>query len=218
MTKGGCRLFIRRRLNERLPDDLNDLEIDTMMSEALKLVQKRVVAVDAYAFVEIAYSDTVVGTAGEFYDAPPGMWYPFEVNYKSSSSAAYVRLVKKGYHEIREASDTASPRYARYGRYFAVWPNPTVAVAQGLRIHYMPTLSIGDPAVDNDDIELPVHPALHMAVVVWAVMLAMGETMESRTELATELATYLNDIPEWYHAGGDPQVLRIDTGKVARQG
>lgn len=214
MTRGGARTFIRRRLNERVADDLQDTEIDDLINEALKLVQKKVVAVDAYAFVEIAYSDTVAGTAGEFYDAPPGMWYPFEVNYKSSSSAAYVRIKKGDYHSLRETGDGATTtRYARYGRYFALWPNPVAAVTQGLRIHYMPTLTVTDDA----DV-LPVHDALHMAVVVWAVMLAMGDTMESRTDLANELGTYISDIPEWYHAGGEPSVLKIDTGKVTFRG
>lgn len=216
MTKGTARAMVRRRLNERAADGWDDLEINELVREALKLVQKWVVKVDAFAFMAIAYVDTIAGTAGEFYALPGDFWYEFEIGYKATGSSSYTRLERDGYETIREFSSDATAKYARRGGYLALWPNPSAAVTAGLRIQYMPTLTTGDDAdPDNDDIRLPLHDALHMAVVVWAVMLALGDTQESKSELAGELRMLLEDMPEWYHRGGTPQQVRLSLNRDA---
>jgi hypothetical protein len=206
--------LIRRRLNERVEaDGWDDDALYVLLNEGIKFVQKKVIAVDPYAFVTISHRDTVVGSAGEFYEVPPGMWYEIEVGFKSAASQALYTPLGKGNYHILRSRTTGTTQYARYGNYFAIWPNPAAAVTSGLRVHFMPTLSMGEKPENATNV-IPLHPAMHMAAVIRAVMYALGDTLESRSELSTELAQELIDIPEYYHSGGDPQQVRVDFGKT----
>lgn len=215
MTRSTARELVKRRLQERTADGWQGDVIDAMVLEALLQIQTYVIEIDPFAFLKIAYVNTVAGTAGEFYAVPDGMWYEFEVGYKATSSSEYKRLERGEYAELRELSSSDGARYALRGPYFAIWPNPSAAVTAGLRVQYMPTLSIGDDSVLSDSVVLPIHRALHMAVVVMAVMMCLGETMEDKTPLATELAMYLNRMPSWYHRGGQPAQIRLSLNRDA---
>ena len=66
--------------------------------------------------------DTIVGSAGEFYDLPNGFWYEVEVGYKATAAQAnYVRLSRGSYHDMREADASSVPHYDRVGGFFAIF-------------------------------------------------------------------------------------------------
>jgi hypothetical protein len=195
LTRATIRELVRRRLNEQTADNWTDNVLNTLIDLAYALVLKQVRKVDAEAVLAWDYRDTVAGT--NWYEKPSGTRGPVEVGLKKSSADTdWTPLKRVAYHVARDwTGDTV---YCHRGTYIGIFPAPTVAVTNGIQMLHAPTDTM---AVDTD---VPkVEQTLHYAIVVWATLIAKGESPESDTKDATELQRIIGDIPLDY---GSPDI------------
>lgn len=205
------RTLLRRRLNETSADLWQDADLNDLLNAGAHRTEKEVLKVDPLAFIYIDQLDIAANQV--FYAKPQGFWYEMEVGYKDSADVTgYRELVKRPYWVARASASGGEVVYAHLGRFFALYPKPSVSVAAGLQLLYVPTLSM---AADSD--VLDIHLALHMAVVVEAQLLALGETGDSRKELREEKADLVADIPLYYQSSaGAPDRLSIDVASLGK--
>lgn len=187
MTLATIRTMLRRRLNEQTADNWDDNTLDIIINLAYALVQKQVRKVDPEALIFWDYRDTTVDV--NWYEKPSGTRGPVEVGLKSSASdTTYTALVRKPYWIARDW--TGDPVYCHRGNYIGIFPAPTVSVTSGLSFLHAPTDTL---AVDADVPKL--ESTLHYAVVLWASLIAKGETPEDDAKDAKELQRIIGDIP-----------------------
>lgn len=205
MTRGTMRGMLRRRLKEVTADQWTDTNLNELLEIALHQVQKEIMKVRGDAFM-VEDSAPLVASQ-EFYQLPSGFWYELLVKFRTSTSSAYNTLKRGSYENFEDMDPDADVVYDIRGRFITFGPLPTVSVNPGFKIQYIPTLAFGSDAAVPD-----IHLALHMAVVLFAQLLAMGETDESTSETAALYKSFVDDIPTYYHRGGDPQQVSLDAG------
>lgn len=213
MTKASIRTLVRRLLNETVADNWADTDLDTYINLAYALVLKQVRKVDAEAVLFWDYRNTVVGV--NFYEKPAATRGPIEVGLKSTAAATdWTPLTRMPYHLARDwtGSDTV---YCHRGLYLGIFPAPTVAVVNGIQFIHAPTDTL---AVDTDVPKL--ETTLHHAIVLWATLLAKGESPQSDTKESAELQRILGDIPQDYGTidHGQPVALDLDVADARGQG
>lgn len=212
VTRATIRSLLRRRLQETIADNWNDSTLNTFIDLAYALVLKQVRKVDPEAILFWDYRDTIAGTT--WYEKPAGTRGPVEVGLKSlSTDTDWTPLKRLPYHLARDwTGDTV---YCHRGTYIGIFPPPTAAVTQGLQFLHAPTDTM---AVDTD---VPkVETTLHYAIVLWASLIAKGESPESDEKDAKELQRILGDIPQDYGSPdhGQPVALTADVADARGRG
>lgn len=190
MTRATIRTLLRRRLNEQTADNWDDDVLNTFIDLAYALVLKQVRKVDPEAVLAWDTRDTVAGT--NWYEKPAGTRGPVEVGLKSTAADTdWTPLKRVPYWIARDwTGDTV---YCHRGNYIGIFPAPDTAVTDGIQFIHAP---VDTMAVDTD---VPkVETTLHYAIVVWASLIAKGESPESDTKDAEELKRIIGDIPEDY--------------------
>ena len=206
MTLGQMRTVLRKRLQEVTADQWTDSDLDALLNQGLARMQTLIMKVHPDAFL---YRDTRNIETTEFYGWPAGTLFVVSVETKTTGGTFKRRLPMKYVDTLETPASSESPRYARVGDFCILSPTPTEVVVGGLRIWYVPTLTM---AVDADvpKIVLP----LHIGIVYWAQIFALGETREVVKAIKEELAAIIADIPMWYMVTGDANsTLDIDLGK-----
>lgn len=198
MTRATIRELLRRRLNEATADNWSDDVLNTVIDVAYALVLKQVRKVDPEAVLAWDYRATAVGV--NWYEKPAATRGPVEVGLKATSAATdWTPLVRKPYFIARDwTGDTV---YCHRGTYIGIFPAPSEAVADGIQFLHAPTDTL---AVDND---VPkVEQTLHYAIVLWAALIAKGESPETPdSKDAAELQRIIGDIPADY---GSPDLAQ----------
>ncbi len=94
-----------------------------------------------------------------------------------------------------EVDTSIQQTYSRRGQYIRIWPAPTATVASGLKIVYVPVLSLS-----ADDEVPPIVTSLHRGIVIAAQLQAYADTAESTDKQAVqaELDRYLGLIKDNY--------------------
>lgn len=205
MTRATIRELLRRRLNEVTADNWSDSTLNTFIDLAYALVTKQVRKIDPEAMLAWDYRNTVVGT--NFYEKPSGTRGPVEVGLKATSADTdWTPLVRKPYWIARDWTD-GDTVYCHRGAYIGIFPAPTTAVVNGLQFIHAP---VDTMAVDVDVPKL--ETTLHYAIVLWAALIAKGESPESDTKDAVELQRIIGDIPQDYGSPdlGQPTALSLD--------
>ena len=206
MTRATMRTMLRRRLHETTADNWSDADLNALLEAGLHQVQKEVMKYDAAAFMYI--DEAPLQANQEFYPLPDGFWYELVVKIKTSASATtYTTLTRGAYDADQNRNSTLERVYDIRGRFITFMANPDYSVNPGYMIQYVPTLSLG-----ADSTVPAIHKGLHTAVVLWAHLIALGETPESATDTAGVLKAMLDDIPLYYKRGGEAPRLRLDAG------
>lgn len=213
MTRASIRTLLRRRLNEVVADNWSDDVLNTLIDLAYALVLKQVRKVDPEAVLFWDYRDTAVATS--WYEKPAGTRGPVEVGLKTSvADTDWSPLVRKPYWLARDW--TGSERvYCHRGTYIGIFPATDLAITQGIQFIHAPTDTL---AVDTD---VPkVETTLHYAIVVWATLLAKGESPEDDSKDARELQRIIGDIPADYGTidYGQPIALTADVADARGRG
>lgn len=211
MTRGTIRTLVRRLLNEEVADNWTDDILNTLIDTAYALVLKQVRKVDPEAILFWDYRATVAGA--NWYEKPAGTRGPVEVGLKSSASDTdWAPLNRKPYYLARDwtGSDTV---YCHRGQYVGIFPAPTVAISDGLQFIHAPTDSF---AADTDVPKL--ETTLHYAIVLWAAMLAKGESPEDDSKNAKELGRILGDIALDYGTIDYGQALALNADVADARG
>lgn len=201
MTRTTIRELIRRRLNETTADNWSDDVLNTIINLAYALVLKQVRKVDPEAVIFWDYRDTVADT--NWYAKPAGTRGPVEVGLKTAASDTDWEPLKRApYHIARD--NTGETVYCHRGEYIGIFPAPTVAVTDGIQFLHAPTDTL---AADADVPKL--ETTLHYAIVLWATLIAKGESPEADTKDAAELQRIIGDIPADYGSIDQGQVVAL---------
>lgn len=122
----------------------------------------------------VVYVDTRDTVANEdLYQVPVNCEQVLEVWLKDTASAEYERLEFRRRKDIVE-NESTEPSYSMQGRYILINPTPAVATVAGIRLKYVPILSL------SSDAEVPPIPiSLHKGIVLAAQIAAYGDTSES---------------------------------------
>jgi hypothetical protein len=199
MNRGTARSLLRRRINEVTADNWTDGDLNDILNIGIHQVQTAIHKVDPEAFVYIDRASIVANQ--EFYPKPEGLWYEMAVRLLNSSTGKYERIEKRDYSYAEDLATSESTVYSHVGRLLALRPIPSASLASGLELLYVPTLSV---AVDTDII--PVHLALHNAVVQASQLLLLPETGEAYKDVQEAYDRTILLIPEYYRkSAGEPE-------------
>lgn len=214
MTRATIRTMLRRRLNETVADNWDDSTLNTLIDLAYALVLKQVRKVDPEAVLFWDYRNTVAGTT--WYEKPAGTRGPVEVGLKSlATDTDWSPLKRAPYFIARDNVDASETVYCHRGAYIGIFPAPTVSVTNGIQFIHAPTDTI------PTDTDVPkLENTLHYAIVLWASLIAKGESPEDDTKDAKELQRILGDIPQDYGSPdlGQPIGLSLDVADARGRG
>ena len=204
MNLGQIRAMLQRQLQDISGVEWNDTgELNALINMAYYNLQKEVFKriPDAHLYVDTA--PTVVGTS----------WYPLDdtfgihrVGYKADGTAtSHSKLQRKDYEDIVDLTGTTT-YYTQKGQWIGIFPAPSAAVADGIELWHTPIMSLALDA-DVPRLKLP----LHYPIVLWARMIAIGDTGEEAGETRERLKEVIDDLPLWYEIMTDsPDRLRIE--------
>lgn len=213
-TLSSLRTILRRRVQEVTAEQWTNAELDELLNLAYGRVATHLLRYNPDAFISIYTKDLTSGD--QTYASPPGFLFPMQVRVKDADGQ-YRKAKRKKWADIRkreeDATDTSDEVwYAQLGRNtIYISPSPTSNVAAGLELTFsgVPTIAVADDTA-VPDLPLP----LHIGLVYWAEIMAIGEGRESSASVREELNSLLADIPNWYMASGDePDTLDIDLQK-----
>lgn len=212
--------WLRRRLNETTPDQWTNADLNTYLNEGLRFMQQTIESIDNEAFV---YIDTTPCIADQqAYAWPTNMKREMQVEIKyNTSQTDYTILVRRGYRRVKspdggwvdlwsgEGVSAQANTYAHRGRYLYLQTAPTENVTAGIRLTYVPILSMG---ADSDVPDLPID--LHMGVVLKAQLVAFGDASGAidKESVTKELGEILALLPTHYDkTGGEPNHFEVSS-------
>jgi hypothetical protein len=215
MNRANARDILRRRLDEPSVEDFSDVQLNELLGIALTRIQTRIMAFDPSAFMAINRKDLTANQ--KLYENPADYLHTYFVEVKDATTGLYVVAPPMPFTDTLILVQGATPitngtqRYARFGRkYIALYPVPTANLADGLQHTYCQHLVMAD---DNSVPDIPL--VLHLAVVIRAQIIAIGETHDDAKNVIAELASIEAEIPTYYQRSGDtPDTLPLDLGKT----
>lgn len=211
---------MRDMLERQLQDDSNQVftvaNLNTYLNFGLQFMQTAVLQHDPEAFIEISTAPTTAsGTYDELYAKPQGLLSVVKVELDLDGDGTYVLAEKRRNDQLdlfeKGTVTTSLEHWAPKGRWIRVYPVPTSVVATGIRLTFVPTLTMGD---DADVPDLHLH--LHKGIVYAARMDALADTDEDTDPqtldtLTKKIAIILDRIPLYYSAGhGEPDRFEVD--------
>ena len=204
-TRAQLRAWLRRRLQETTPAQWTDSTLNSYLNEGLYFMQQEIEKIEPEAFVYVDTANTVADQ--DLYAMPTNMKSDLELEYKAASSSEYATVPKRDRRFTRE-NTTGLVYYAHQGRYFLIRPVPSNSVSAGLRLTYVPILTMGS------DSDVPIlNIDLHMGIVLAAQLTALGDVDEStgKEAVRTELAQMILRIPLHYQkTSAEPDRFSVD--------
>jgi len=203
MTRGEARDdVLRRRLQEDTPNRWSNENLNRLLNLALQETQKRILAIQPEAFKREYRADQVANQ--EFYEWPAGMWTSKKLA-TGNPTDGFVRLSPIALIQAESGQAGFVPWDSRY---FMLAPKPSDSVVNGIQCVCVPTLTM---AVDTEVLPLPL--AMHMAVVLYAEIFALGDVGEASAQAKSELEPIFNSMPSFYVIEQGPTYLAPDTGR-----
>jgi hypothetical protein len=132
-------------------------------------------------------------------------WYPLPATFGVSmvsiklatTDLVYSELHPKRYRDIKDRTGD-SYYYTLRGQWMGIFPAPSLSIANGIEVIHSPIMSMGSDT-EEPRIKLP----LHLAISLWARLIALGETDDSTGETTKRLSEIISDIPNWYDMNSD---------------
>jgi hypothetical protein len=209
------RSMLRRRLQDEGAVNFTNADLNTYLNLGLQFMQTAVMAVKPEAFIEISTANLITtGDWPELYPKPVGLLQIKKVEVDYNGDGTYSKLKKARNDQMDEFVlgnvETTMSRWSEKGRWIRIYEPPQTAVADGLRLTFVPSLTMG---ADTDVPDLPL--VLHKGVVYEAQLEALGDTdedMDAQTldVLSKKLAVILDRIPLYYgQDSGEPEVFEV---------
>jgi hypothetical protein len=197
VNRSTIRTLLRRNIQETAEDNWSDTVLNELINVAYGLVRKEVRRVDREALVAWDLADIVSGT--QFYEKPSGTWGPLEINLLDGGEYKPIRRVD--YDLTRPntfSSNSFAPTFSNTvwfhrGKYIGLYPIPTESITDGIQFVH----SNAEMLADDNDVP-SIHVDLHYAIVLWATILAKGETKEDLQSVRASLQAILGDIGLYY--------------------
>jgi hypothetical protein len=197
-TRSQLVTWLRRRLQEVSAAQWTDSVLQDYVNEGYREVGDAIKSVDPEWLV---YRDTHNIVSGqELYKFPTNMDSMIELWYRGSATAEYSRLDFRRRRSMESDVSSSEVSYSTQGRYIKISPAPTTNISAGLRLDYVPVVSLGE------DSAVPDLPAgLHKGIVFAAQILALGDTAEVSDKAATreELDRFLIRAQQFYDTNRD---------------
>jgi hypothetical protein len=176
-------------------------------------MQKKIMVVDPMAFV---YTDTQNLVASEpDYPMPVNSMFEIGVYLKASATAAYGWLdyIELPHLQMESGAYHTNPYtsgYSRKGRYIVIYPTPSSALAAGIKLEYIPWLTMG---ADTDVPEIDM--GLHEGIAYRAEMIALGDTAQESVKAKEDLEAVVSDVPLYYRRRGGRQLISPPAGMTS---
>jgi len=194
--------MLRRRLNATTADDTwADTALNTIINEALRLIQDELLKVDPHHLI-YDYTTAIV-SAQDLYARPAGLRTETGLFIKVTSGGTFKRVaLAKGLDLERTnavgssavvADEMSGYEYARDGSYFRLAPIPTFSLAAALKITGVPLIAVSSDS-DTPDLEV----GLHLAAVYQAHLIAGGGAGDDAKATRDDLDRVLANIPFVY--------------------
>jgi len=216
MTRSDMRDMLSRQLQDLDNAAWSVANKNTYLNLGLQFMQSAVLAVDPEAYIEISTTNLIAtGDWPDLYPKPQGLIRIFKVELDYNGDGTYTVAKKLRNDEIvslRAGNTTqAADGWAQFGRWIKIWPSPTVAATNGLRLTFVPSLTMG---ADADVPDLPTY--LHKGIVYAARLDALGDTDEDvdpavLDAVSKKLAVILDRIPLYFGQDqSEPEQIEID--------
>ena len=196
----------RRLLDTGAQQRFNDADIDSALNVGAQQVQAEIDRVNKNAFRRIVLRDLEADTYR--YQNPRGLLRYVSVQCKYPTFTKYVKADPTTEDEIENPDSELRRSYPNAGGvFFAVsggelilFPTPTAAVEDGLRLRYIPVLGMSQDDDDLDDLGL-LQP-FHIAVILWGVKLLLPEDGEDSKGVDAEIMKVMDRVPDYYGGTG----------------
>lgn len=217
MNRGTMRTLLRRELRDVAQVQWpTNADLDDILNYSYSVIQKEIRKHFKEAHLFWDYMNLVAGTS----------WYPLpqtfgisQVSAKGASTDTYYTPLKyKRYRDIgpRQIISGGSlvtqiigtqMNYTRRGQWIGLFPAPTVSITSGLEVMHSPIMSMG-----SDDEIARIKVPLHLAIVLHAKLVALGETDADETASTLQrLGEIVNDLGEWYDESSDAEeILQVE--------
>lgn len=199
MTRGTIRTVLRRNIKDpETGGEFSNAELNDIINLGYSLVQKEVRKFYPEAHLTWDYINTEVGE--NWYPLPP-TFSVTHVGYKASATDTVWTVLgpPKAYRDLAGLVTTGSTTYyTRRGQWIGIFPAPTEAVTDGIEIVHN---SIHSMSADGETPRVKVP--LHLAILYWAKLIALGETDANAGETRQRLDEILGDIASWYDIHSD---------------
>ncbi len=210
MTLGQMVELLRRRLQEKVAHNWEDVDLKALLNLGLHRTQLAIKQAHPDVALHRAIAD-IEGpgtTDNDLIVFPPGFVSEYLVEMLDDGGV-YRKIKRLNFRETIDRAEGSDTRYARTGKWLKLSPPPTAHVTNGIRIWYVPTLTMAD---DSDIPDIPL--VLHEGPIIWANRIALGETGETSKELAADWIEFKQLILETYNVtDADPQYLNVDIDK-----
>jgi len=211
MNRGEARTLLRRRVNEPVADNWTDADLNLYLNLGYAWVLKQIRRVNKEAILFWQYRNTVAGS--NWYEKPTGTTSIVEVGFKNVSTATdWTALTRKPYYLARDWTTSTGGSggivdtvYCHRGNYIGIFPAPANSVVQGLRLLTVPTDQL---SLDAD--AFLIELTLQWGVVLYAAIMAKGESPEDDAKDQRELARLVADIPIDYADLDDGQTIHLN--------
>lgn len=204
-TRNQLRTMLKRRLQDTANAQWSDAVLNDYLNFGYQYMEKRILEVDPMAFI---YTDTASLTnAVPDYPMPANSMWEVGVYIKGAGGdyawLDYIELpwIQAG-GSANWDSNPFTSGYSRKGRYLVIYPTPTSTIATGLKLEYVPWLTMGS---DTDVPELDV--GLHEGIVYRAEEIALGDTAQEAVKAREDLSQMVTDISRYYRRRGGVQRL-----------
>jgi hypothetical protein len=204
-TRTQLRSWLQRRLQDSGNAQWADADLNTYLNASLQYIEKEILKVDPMAFI---YQDTASIVSGtQYYPMPSNSMFEVGVYTKATGGEYgwldYIELpwIQAGSSSNWE-SNPFSTGYSRAGRYLVLYPSPTLSVTDGIKLEYVPWLTMG---ADTDVPE--IDAGLQEGIVYRAEEIALGDTAQEAIKAKEDLAQVIQAIPLYYRRRGGVQRL-----------
>ncbi len=218
MTRGDMRSMLERQLQDTGNAVWSTANLNTYLNLGLNFMQTAILQVDPEAYFEVSRTNMIsTGSYPDLYPFPQGMQRVTKVELQYSTDDTYSQAFKRRNDQIDQFvlgnTETTQNHWAKKGRWLRIYPTPVAASTNGIRLTFVPTLTMGADA-DVPDLLL----TLHKGIVYAARIDALGDTDED-TDAATldavskKLAVILDRIPLYFgqdHSEPEQMEVGID--------
>lgn len=196
MTRGTMRTALRRMLNEPVADQWDDAALNEFLAHGVLMIEKEILKTSPQEFAKWATDDLEANK--DAYPLPTDFIRELRIELKDAAGDYQPQPC----FEYDSLMDDEPNGYAIMGRFIHLRPTPTAAVVDGLRLVYVPVLTMAE---DSDTPAIPDF--LHIAAVLWAKTLANEETGEQVEATKARITEMVLDLPLWMRPGRPGRII-----------
>ena len=191
MNRSTMRTLLAKRLQDNAEDQFSTSDLNSLLNLGLGLLQADVMAVRPDAFVEISTFSIVASQ--DRYVNPEGWLLDIMIEVVDTAEASGYRKLSPVPFQQKFTDGDSITHYSHMGRFLVLSPTPDVAVSDGIRRTWVPTLTM------DDDADIPeIKAVLHSCIVDYAVIEAIGETDEAGDSTYKRLQRKLERVSDIY--------------------